>query len=229
MSPHEEYSRRLKEREAQASRCDALHGRVGSLRLLLAAVSIVAAWFSLQRHAFSPLWLLVPVAAFVGAVFYHHSVRLARMRAQRAVEFYKSRLARLEDRWAGTGSSGERFDAGHHVYAADLDLFGKGSLFELLSAARTRMGEETLSRWLLSPASVEAIRQRHASCGDLRDRLDLREDLAVLAEHSRVGVHPDALLEWAEDPNRLDERWIRVLAVVLPALAIATAVVWSVW
>ena len=35
---------------------------------------------------------------------------------------------RLEDRWAGTGEPGERFRDDRHVYANDLDLFGRGSL-----------------------------------------------------------------------------------------------------
>jgi len=33
------------------------------------------------------------------------------------------------------------------------DLFGRGSLFELLCTVRTRAGEKTLARWLLSPGS----------------------------------------------------------------------------
>ena len=45
----------------------------------------------------------------------------------------------------GTGEPGDRFRDDHHVYANDLDLFGRGSLFELLSLARTRTGEETLA------------------------------------------------------------------------------------
>ena len=75
--------------------------------------------------------------------------------------------------------TGERFDVHHHIYGSDLDLFGADSLFELLCAARTQMGENTLAQWLLAPADIETIRERHASISDLRDRLDLREELAV--------------------------------------------------
>ena len=40
-------------------------------------------------------------------------------------------------------ATGERFDVPHHIYASDLDLFGPDSLYELLCAARTQMGEDT--------------------------------------------------------------------------------------
>src|SRR5262249_52490087 len=63
-------------------------------------------------------------------------------------------------RWVGSGSTGERFLDPTHPYAADLDLFGPASLFELLSTARTYVGEETLANWLLAPASYEVVQAR---------------------------------------------------------------------
>src|SRR5262249_25829082 len=162
-----------------------------------------------------------PIAA------YHSRVLRARDLALRAVAFYRQGLARIEDRWAGTGQTGERFADPHHVYSADLDLFGKGSLFELLSTTRTRTGEETLARWLLAPSPVEAIRERHSAVSEVRGELDFREDLAVLGEDAGVGVHPEALVRWAEAPNQLQQPWLRWLAIVLAVCAVATTVLWA--
>ena len=186
-------------------------------------------WASFRAHFFSSWWLTTPVAAFVGVAAYHSRTLRARELAQRAVAFYERALGRVEDRWAGLGETGDRFNDAHHVYAADLDLFGKGSLFQLLSTARTRMGEDTLARWLLFPATVEQIRERHAAAGELRDQLDLREDLAVLGEDVGVGVHPDALVKWAESANQIRPLWIRWLAPLLAVLAVSTAIVWAYW
>ena len=229
MSPAEEYRRRLEKRNAEIGRLDRLHAHIGAVRVSLGVAMIAVAWFALWARAISPLWLVAVLALFAGVVFYHRSVLGRRARSARVVAFYENRMARIEDRWIGTGAMGERFADPHHVYSADLDLFGKGSVFELLSMAYTRMGEETLAKWLLAPASVETIRARHAAIADLRDRLDLREDLATLAERSTAGVHPAALLAWASAPNELDRRWIRALALLLPLLAIGTAAVWAVW
>src|SRR5919198_2160842 len=78
----------------------------------------------------------------------------ARDAAARAIAFYDRGLARIEDRWAGGGETGDRFRDPTHLYAADLDLFGPASLFELLSIARTRAGEDTLAGWLHTEALV---------------------------------------------------------------------------
>jgi MutS domain V len=225
----EEYIQRLKDREARVAQHEAIHIRLGNFRLVLALIAAVIAWESLKQHAISPWWLLVPATVFVGVAAYHSRVLRARDLAQRAVSFYQGGLARIEDRWQGTGQTGERFADPHHVYAADLDLFGRGSLFELLSTARTRMGEETLANWLLVPSTVDEIVERHAAIRELRDQLDLREDLAVLGVDASVGVHPEELLRWAEAPNRMRPEWMRWLSLILGIMAIAGAVVWGYW
>jgi hypothetical protein len=223
----DEYARRLSAREARVSALDRTNSRVGAARLLVALITIVAGWYSLREHAFHAVWICVPIAVFVGLVLYHGSVLRARSRAARASSFYRKGLARMEDRWPGTGHQGERFDDPRHVYAADLDLFGKGSLFELLCAARTRMGEDKLAGWLLAPATVAVIKQRHAAIAELKDRLDLREAVAVLGENLHAGVHPEALLEWAETPNLLQQPWIRSACAILPLLAVAGGIFWA--
>src|SRR5205823_10676231 len=99
-------------------------------------------------------------------------IRRASDRARRAVEFYAKGLARLDERWAGQGVSGTEFLDVDHPYAADLDLFGAGSMFERLCTARTKAGEAALASWLLAPASPDVIGQRHPALAQLRPRLD---------------------------------------------------------
>ncbi len=229
MLPADEYRSRLAAREALAARFDRLHVRMGNLRLLLFAAALLMIWLVGVRHLFSPWWLLVPVIAIVALGSYLDRLSGFRSTAERAAEFYRRGLARLGDRWAGTGESGERFRDPDHVYADDLDLFGKGSLFELLSTARTRMGEERLAEWLLAPGPIEDIRTRHEAISELREKLELREELAVLGEEARVGVHPQDLLKWAEARPALTHNRLRIVALVLAALAIAGAVIWGVY
>jgi hypothetical protein len=224
-----EYPERLRQREVTVTHYDSIHIRLGNLRLVLALVAAGMAWESLRQHLFAPWWILCPLGAFVAVAAYHSRILRVRDLAQRAVAFYQGGLARIENRWAGTGQSGERFSDPHHIYAADLDLFGRGSLFELLSTARTRMGEETLANWLLKPAAISEIAERHSAVHELRDQLDLREDVAVLGQDAGVGVNPEALLRWAEAPKRMEPEWAGQSSLALCILAIIGAVVWGYW
>ena len=79
----------------------------------------------------------------------------------------------LADRWQGKGHGGERFLKEQSLYAADMDLFGEGSLFQLLSIARTGAGEETLAAWLKTRADADTIAARqqvHRQIGLVRRR-----------------------------------------------------------
>ena len=223
----EEYKQRLKDRESRVARHEQIHIRLGYVRLSLFLVAAVMGWDAFWRHRLTPWWMVAPLILFVFIAAYHPRILRARDLAKRAIAFYHNGLARIEDRWAGTGQTGERFNDPHHVYAADLDLFGNASLFELLATARTRMGEETLAKWLLTPSAVDQIKERHSAVRELSGQLDLREDLAILGEDASVGVFPEALLRWAEAPNRMKPRWIPWLAAILSVSAILGAVVWG--
>jgi hypothetical protein len=228
LSPAEEYSARLREREARLVRGERLHARIGSARLALGASFLITAWLCFGPYAIALPWLLAPTVAFIALVLYHQRVRGWRAAAQRAVEFYRTGLERIRDRWHGSAPSGGQFDVQHHAYAAGLDLFGKDSLYQMLCAARTQMGEDTLARWLLAPADSATVRERHASIADLRDRLDLREELAVQGDSSRIELRPERVVDWAQSPNRLDRPWIRWTAPLLALLAVAAALVWAI-
>jgi len=220
---HAEYKRRLEARLAEAARLESLHRRTGNVRLAVAGVGLVMAWRALGVQAMAWYWLLLPLAAFVWLGSYHERVIAGRRRALRAAAFYQRAIDRLEGNWVGLGEPGERFRNPHHPFAEDLDLFGRGSLFDMICSTRTRAGEERLARWLLEPATPEEIRARQEAIEELRQEIDLREKMALMGEDVRLGVHPEALAAWGQAPPLLDSTALRVLCAVSAALNVAAA------
>jgi hypothetical protein len=226
--PTEQYSQRLAEREALLARFDALDARIGAIRLSLGAAFLIVAWLCLGPAGIGRWWLWVPVAAFIAVLVYHQRIRALRAKAQRAVQYYRAGLERIGDRWSGHGTSGARFEVPHHIYGDDLDLFGTGSLYQLLCAARTQLGENILAAWLLAPADIDSIRSRHSSIADLRNRLEFREAMAIDGDTLKIELHPETLDAWARAPNRLGVLWIRWGAPLIAGLAAAATVLWAV-
>ena len=227
VTPSEEYAARLADREARIAALQRAAQRFGAARLSLAGTALAMGWMAWYAQWFSARWIALPVLAFAVLVTAHSRLRRRLARARRQAQFYRRAVARIEDRWAGTGTREHPCDDAHHVYAADLDLFGEGSLFELLCAARTAMGEQTLAEWLLAPADTAEILRRHDCIDELRERLDLREQIAVLGEGDATLVKPQRLLAWAQSANALGSRPIRALAMGLPA-ALLGAALWGV-
>src|SRR5207253_423156 len=130
-----------------------------------------------------------------------------------------------EERWRGTGQPGTRFQDEQHPYALDLDLFGAGSLFELLCTAQTRQGEDTLANWLRAPAAREQICARQAAVAELKPRLDLREELAVFGSEL-PGADFRPVAQWGVAPAVAFPRSVRTSALVLALLVPITLIGW---
>jgi hypothetical protein len=214
------YRQRFGEARAALDREQKRHHALGyaKIAVFLAAVLMAIALLHTPRLL---IWLLVPAVILVGLIVVHDRGIRRQEKYTRISEFYARVLARLEDAWAGTGESGDRFFDAAHPYARDLDLFGSGSLFELLSTARTRAGEETLARWLLAAAPPHEVCARQAAVSEMKDRVALRESLFLAGEHVRVGVHPEALSSWGEGENPFAPRQMRWLPWILALLGAA--------
>ena len=224
-APRAEYQRRADQHRAQAARAARLQETISRARLgVVLAVALL--WWPASAARLSAWWLLVPVAAFAVLLVAHGRGRRRRRQAERRAAFHGRGLARLDGRWAGTGQSGARFLDPHHPYADDLDLFGAGSLYELLCGARTSMGEEALAAWLLAPADLPSVRARQAAVRELTPRLDLREDLAVLGEDVAASVRPDALAALAA-PVKPPSAALRLGAAAVSTVTLALVAVWG--
>lgn len=218
--PRAEYARRLEIHEANVARRGRQHIRAGNAKLAVAAAAIVLLGLYFAKHV-PGYWLLVPALAFIALAVLHEQVLRARSHAQTAAAFYRAGFARMDDRWSGAGATGERFRDSAHVYADDLDLFGRGCLFELLSTARLPMGENRLADWLLRASPVRDAVDRQALVAELAPKLDLRESLAIAGEDLRVRMNPESLTKWCEEKSELGGPGLRALC---GALSLAVAV-----
>ena len=213
--PHAEYSQRLAARLQTVAAKDAQHKQIGNAKLTTVVAAIVLLWLSRKDEVISTYWLAIPIVIYAGLAVVHEFALRALAHARTAVAFYQRGLARLQDRWAGIGASGERFRNPKHVYADDLDIFGTGCLFELLSTARLPMGEERLARWLSAASPVPAIQERHKVIVELCDKLNFREELALLGEDLKVRLDPRSLENWAEAPPLLPAGPWRIVTALL--------------
>lgn len=225
--PLAEYTLRLSARRESVARQERSHILLGNIRLILFLLAAGIAWLAFARGAISPWWLAAPAAVFIVLAIVHERVIRRRDRARRAAAFYEKGIARLEDRWAGSGEQGERFRDLVHPYAEDLDLFGKGGLFELLSTARTPLGEDTLASWLLAGSTPDAVLQRQSAIAELREKLDLREELALLGDEVRVQVRPDSLVQWAEAAPIFKAGPPRLAAAAISLAVLLSAIAWN--
>jgi ABC-type multidrug transport system fused ATPase/permease subunit len=218
------YADRLAARRASASALAVKLDTLSYARLGAFLVALVVAGLSFGAELISAWFTLVPLAVFAYFVVKFEATRGRKIWAERAAKFYSGGLDRLAGKSAGNGD-GERFADDAHPYAADLDLFGPGSVFERITACRTRAGEDTLAAWLLAPAEPSEVKARQEAVADLTPRLDLREAVAVAgADAPAADYHPIA--EWGMAPREAVPQWKRWAVEVL---GWANVLAWGGW
>src|SRR3569832_309602 len=155
--PRAEYQSRLSNWTRSAEALQKSHSRIGDLRVgFLFVVLALAAVYCRSQASFGA-FLIILFGGLLLSGIWHTKIENVRNAARRGIRFYQSGLERLDGSWAGKGSPGTEFLDSHHLYATDLDLFGVGSLFELVNAAHTQIGRATLAAWLLEPAAPHEI------------------------------------------------------------------------
>jgi hypothetical protein len=174
---------------------------------LLASVTVFLMSFSFhllpQWAVFLPM--LATAMAFAGA---RRCDRLIRD-SGKLLDLYHRRLHRLQHEWMGRGDPGLDLQRADHLSARDLDIFGEGSLFELLCDVQTPAGRGALAQWLQTPAPPDEVLSRQLAVRSLSDRTALRERLELL----RVD---DAASEYSW--NRLRD-WLSASPVRFPPWA----------
>jgi hypothetical protein len=219
------YSQRLAALESERLRLRQRDRLFGFSKVAAALVAVVAALWLARAYPSFLAWALLPALVFAILWIAHERLLRALTASTRLEGFYRRGLGRLDDQWAGQGDTGQRFLDPNHLYARDLDIFGTGSLHELISQAASAPGQHTLADWLLHPAEPAEIVQRQDAIRELAPRLDLREQLALAADAIHEGT-PEALTRWAESTEGTVPDWLLYAAPPLALLWLASMFYW---
>jgi hypothetical protein len=222
--PETEYIRRLNRREQQLAGIRALHRRLWGYLIVAILAGLAIAYVAHSSRPSFPPWVGLPsvCALFIFQALTKNARRHSRI--QRIVSFYDLGLARLRWHWQGRGIGGEEFRPDEHPYASDLDLFGTGSVFELLCTARTGVGRSKLAHWLLQAGEYGEVSERQLAISELRGRLELREDWASAGGDALEQSDSSAIRAWADAPGIEFRPFERTLASTLPMCFIALSI-----
>ncbi|SHI68326.1 MutS domain V [Hymenobacter daecheongensis DSM 21074] len=203
------------------------HQLGGWLRVLLFAGGAGGAWW-LFSHAYvgpglaflSALWL-----AFWALVRWHGQMRYQRDHHHLLARLNQDELDRLAGRLSAF-DTGLRYLDAQHAYAADLDVFGSHSLFQLLNRATTRLGNDWLAGWLLAPAAAPEVVARQQAAAELAPETAWRQQWQARARHfPHQQADPRAFSTWLARPDYfLGKPWLKPILILLPLVLLAAIV-----
>ncbi|MCA9009458.1 MAG: hypothetical protein KDB01_06910 [Planctomycetaceae bacterium] len=165
-------------------------------------------------------WLTIPAIAFFSLLPFHQ-VCVRKLKRARAISaFHASRLRRLDREFGADVSDGAEFLNDLHPWTQDLDVFGAGSLFQLLNECRTQPGRRKLAEWMQTVCDGDVIRLRQARAQGLKNELALRESLACIPDSAQWATAERLLMEWVYEAPQPMPWWIVVWSLLIGVLAI---------
>lgn len=213
--PADIYREQLRKRQQHLQKLERWNQRVATFRGLTFFGFVILLWRFYAGDAIPEAAVLAPLGLFLLLVVAHVQLRDRMTLVERAVKHYQRALDRLKGRWQEVGYNGERYRDPDHPYANDLDLFGAGSVFELITRCQTRLGEDRLAEWFLQPAERDTIEKRQQAIQELATNVTLREELDVLQPPLKETTDQNLLKTWSDRPSDRKPYWLMVLVTLL--------------
>jgi hypothetical protein len=221
IEPSSRYQQRLEQILAETEVCEQQDRRFVQIRTLLglSEVGVIVLCVG-EPERVSWLWLFLPLAAFLAVLPFDRRCLRTLQRLRAARRFLESRLARLQRVFGNDLPDGREYRSDQHPWTQDLDVFGQGSLFQMLNECRTAPGRQQLAEWMMTVPSAEEIRLRQSRARGLRDSLKLREALACISDSGDWTAAEKLLRSWVHEPAQPISVGVLIWSLVLGAAAL---------
>ncbi|WP_432667393.1 DNA mismatch repair protein [Wukongibacter baidiensis] len=224
-TPKKRYERRKKYYSKMLEKQDKVLKIITNLRLTVALAGIGNMVFLYITNSYS---LMLPILAaymaiFIYLVIKHNEVRSRRNYSSSLYKINDESIKRVDGEWKAFGDIGAEFLDESHSYSEDLDVFGKGSLFQWINITTTYIGRQKLKKYLLAPCkSSEEIHERQEVLSELSGKLWWRQRFMAEGMVISDDVHDsEPLYSFVkEKKNFYLKNWVMIGARVLPIISI---------
>ena len=203
--PRQEFIHRKEKYKIKAEDLQRKYNRLAIARIIIFLLFIVSAiYFANQRDA-SMLGLVTFLfLAIFGLLLDHHNkVKLKKKQAFLKNNINEQEIYRLDHKWELL-DKGDTFYNEDHPYSSDLDLFGNGSLFQLLNRTSTNQGRSALANELLVDSDHLKVQEKQSAIRELSPQINWCQDYQVAGLiYKEDGSQVSDLLKWSGSSEKI--------------------------
>ena len=216
------------EREIDLAEQKSLRSRESKVVIARTAVFIAAAgsfaigWDTHTHYCYIIAALLAMI--FVRLVNYHDDIKRRKRFLKSRLTVLNSYIARARGTWRKRSNDGSIYLKNNRPQDVDLHIFGEGSIFQYICAARTKRGRDLLAAaFNPEPPDFNEVRNRQRGVAELLQRPRLSLDLEAYARLMPNNHDTSELIVSVEEELPPLGK-IYLLRFVMPAIVLATCV-----
>lgn len=208
------------------------HNKLSTLRIAIFLGAVIAlVYFANERNFYFVFGILLVFPFVFGVLIKHHNKIKYKRDHHSILSLINEEEILKQEGDLKKFYNGIDFSEPNHPYAADLDIFGSNSLYQLLNRGTMWGSKELLANWLKSAAENEEIKKRQEAVAELTPQLEWRQEFQAGGRHfEEEGENLQALVGWINDDSLMPKlKRVQILMVILPLLSVSAILAWIIW
>ena len=216
MEPIDFYKQQIQDLESQLKKLQQRKSYFGWLRFS-AIAAIIAVFYFLYSLG---IWYVIITIILLLVIFTR--LLLADLKNKAAITYTAHLININKDELKFVAGDYYGFPDGsqhipeEHLYANDLDIFGRASLFQYINRSTSEMGSNRLAAYLKDPADADIILQRQIAVQELSADTQWRQHLQALGREKQILFTTKTRLEnWVQEKPVFSQfapwKWLRYL------------------
>lgn len=228
-NPRSTYAALIEQYTQQESELKKQRSRMAWGRLLI--IALIIAWLYNEWHNGWQVGLsgvVVGIALFLFLVARDVNLKNHLRFVQTLLAINKDEIDGLDNKYADW-DAGTAFLSATHPYVADLDIFGKYSLFQYVNRAQSEGGKQRLADYFSAATDKAMIEERQAAVRILDEQLDWRQQFLAYGKIAPIGKSMEADIEtWLKQPTAKPSAFWKALVWIYPVITLlATYLYWD--
>ena len=124
---------------------------------------------------------------------------------------------------------GKEWEPALHAYAADMDLFGKFSLYQYINRCESQQGQSLLADHLLEPLPFEHIKEYQEAIRELEPQLEWRQQLQSFARSAKFSLSTEERIKgWLQQEDKtINTRFWKPVSYIYPFIPLGAVIFYS--
>ena len=218
MNPRDYYNSRISEVSIQLSEHKKKALLFSMLRLTTFVATCLIAYFLFGNIKFVFGTIAIGMASFLFLVSKYTDIKSHIAYLKKLIEINNIEIQVLDGNYSNI-QDGVSYIYEEHHYNQDIDLFGQGSLFQLINRTETKKGEELLALWL-NENRIDDVQSKQAANKELCDKVAFRQHFKATAAIVEGGNDSDPILKWLLSYKPYFPSYTKILPLVFSIISI---------
>jgi len=225
MQPGDFYQQQISETQIKLNRVKRIGLLVSLMRLAVFLATVLISFYVRSSNLILGSTIVVGFIIFLVLVSIYTNLKRERSYFELLIKLNKNELDALAGNFEAF-NSGKEYTDHLHPFSEDMDLFGRGSIFQSINRSATVSGEQKLAG-LLGSNNIESIPEKQNAIRELSEKAKWRQAFRVNAGLIEEQAEPEKIISWLKNYKQQLPGFVPILALVFPFISLAFLVLAS--